>query len=409
MTQRSPAVLYIVPSYPSPSQTFIAREVLELERRGWEVGVAALNPASGSSLDPAAAERTYSLRENRRRVAAAVVWGVLRHPLAAGRGVARACRLVPGDIPMTIRTLRGLVAALAVVRHCRRRSIGHVHAHLGGATATVALLVAAITAGSSRPITYSLTIHGWHEFADEHRNAVAAKVAGASFIACISDFTRSQLMRIAAPEHWDRIAVVRCGLDFEAFESYVATPNDRPTIVIVARLSPEKGHMVLLDAVTELGRRGHSVDVRVVGGGDFEPALRDRVAVGDLEDQVVFLGTSPNEVVRAEVANADVFCLPSFAEGLPVALMEAMALETPVVTTAISGTPELVVDGVTGDLVAAGRSDLLADRIERLLTDPDHRARVVSAAKEAVAAQHDIEQNVDLLEALLHDAVARVG
>ena len=241
------------------------------------------------------------------------------------------------------------------------------------------------------PWSWSVTIHGWHEFVNEREASLRQKVArGRSFVVCISDYTRSQLMRISLPTTGRSCA--SCAAASTPPRSRDASHGrsaSRPGVLMVARLSPEKGHVVLLEAVKLLGDRGMPIEVDLIGPGEFRDGLESAASSLGVDDRVVFLGACTPAEIDEHLAASDVFCLPSFAEGLPVALMEAMAVGVPVVTTYISGIPELVIDGGTGMMVPAGRADLLASAIERLCDDRELNTSIVEAARAKVEEQHE--------------------
>ena len=200
--------------------------------------------------------------------------------------------------------------------------------------------------------------------------------------------------------------MVRCGIDLDRFAYREPRPlPEVPVVATVCRLSPEKGLSLLLEAVAELGRRGRDVSLVVVGDGPERAAIEatvDRLAIGD---RVRLLGELEPAAVADVLADADAFCLPSFAEGLPVSIMEAMATGLPVVATAVAGIPELVVDGDTGVLVPAGRVDLLADGLERILDDDDARRAIAKRARERVTMLHDGRTTAAAMRSLLASAV----
>ncbi len=238
-----------------------------------------------------------------------------------------------------------------------------------------------------------MTIHGWHEFVAEEDHHLREKVQDAAFVICISDFTRSQLMRQVGPEHWPKLRVEHCGIDPEAFVPSDADAPRSTSVLCVGRLDAEKGHLVLLDALASPPprRRGHR---RVRGHGAVPDGrarrahLRARARRRGATRRRDRAGRDRGVLTR----DAQLFCLPTFIEGLPVVLMEAMGSGVPVVTTPVNGIPELVEDGVTGVLVPPGRSDLLADAIERLLDAPELRASLAKAGRERVLAEFDIHR-----------------
>ena len=224
----------------------------------------------------------------------------------------------------------------------------------------------------------------------------------AAFVVCISDFARSQLMALSDPEIWARLHVVHVGIPVEQFTP-CGNGNGRapavPTILYVGRLVPEKGQAVLLEAVARLREEGREVRVKLAGEGELRPHLEGCCRELGIADCVTFLGPVSQERIRDLYGEAAIFCLPSFAEGVPVVLMEAMAMGLPVVTTRIAGIPELVEDGAGGVVVAPGRADELARRIAALLDDPGKRHELGAAGREKVLAEFDAEGSA----AQLHD------
>ena len=275
--------------------------------------------------------------------------------------------------------------AMRLFEELNRLGVRHIHAHFANngadiARATVAHARRVDPDGNWR---WTFTMHGPTEFEAVERFDLSGKVADAAGVACISDFTRSQLMRLSTPADWDKLEVVHMSVDTDLF----APPeqrraNDGPLRILdVGRLVPEKGAPVLLDAVAQLAGRGIDVELRFVGGGDLEAQLRAEIEGRGLKDRVVLVGAVGQDEILAQYHWADVFCLPSFQEGLPVVLMEAMATELPVVTTPINGIPELVKDGCNGHLLPPGRADLLADALAALALDPGGRRRLGEQAR----------------------------
>jgi glycosyltransferase involved in cell wall biosynthesis len=361
-----------------------------------------------TDLDRSDAARTFVVKSASAGVAVTLATTMLRHPLATLRGIRRAFGGTHGDLTRIRKQLLQFLEALLVWRHCRAERCDGLHAHFGQVPATVAWFTAAFANDVHRSgrFTWSVTIHGWHEFVTEDTSRLADKLDAADGVVCISSFTRSQLMRIGPVSAWPKIDVVRCGLDLDDFPFRGERPAATvPTVVITARLSPEKGHLVLVQAVGRLRAAGTDVRVRCIGSGPFEADLREAAASAGVTDLIEFVGALAPSAVAAALREADVFCLPSFAEGLPVSIMEAMAVGVPVVTTYISGIPELVVNDHTGWVVPAGDAEALAAALASALTSPE-RDRIVRQARDAVAAAHDIRSNVIGLEAALRRAHA---
>ncbi len=260
-------------------------------------------------------------------------------------------------------------------------------------------------------------MHGSSELYDVRHFRVAEKTARADFVACISDFSRSQLMGLVGSEHWHKLRVIHCGVEPQLLtaerssEGGKAVPaqngsGDRFEILNVGRHVVAKGQLVLLEAVADLIGRSLDVRLTVIGPGGAQAGLREGEVGADLQaeaqslgigESVRFAGAVGQDDIRSYYERADAFCLPSFAEGVPVVLMEAMAMGLPVVATNVMGVPELVDDGVNGLLVSPGRADLLSAAIERLIQDPELRERFSSAGRRKVVESFQISQSAEAL------------
>jgi glycosyltransferase involved in cell wall biosynthesis len=273
----------------------------------------------------------------------------------------------------------------------RRRGTGHLHAHFVNVASSVTLLAAALL---RRP--WSFTMHGPLEFDEVAAHAIPDKVRRAAFVACISDFCRAQLMRLVEPEHWPKLHVVHCGVEPERYDGARRAPGETVETVTVGRLESMKGFAVLLEAIGALARDGEPIRLTVIGDGPQRPALEAAAPPG----VVTFTGALGAPEVKRRLAQADLFCLPSFAEGLPVVLMEAMASGLPVIATQVLGVPELVRDGESGLLVPPGRPEALAAALRRLARDPELRRRFGAAGRATVAEHFDVRDSAAQLEAL---------
>lgn len=390
-----PKVAYLVSQYPCLSHTFIEREVLGLRALGVDVQMHSVRPCPESELRSAVmreeATRTATLHGTPpAEIAAAHSALARRSPAGYAAGAAMAAR--SGRTALKPKVWQGFYFAEAVLLYERLRSAGirHVHAHFANVSCDVARIVVAIGRAEDGPDAgwrWSFTMHGPTEFEEVSAHDLPAKVEDADGVSAISDFCRSQLMRLVDPSHWGKIDVVHMTVDPQA---YPPPPSPRPVdgpldLLYVGRLVPEKGAPVLLEAVSLLRDRGVDVRARIVGGGPLAESLATDVAHRGLGDVVELVGPVGQDDMPAEYHRADVFVLPSFQEGLPVVLMEALTTELPVVTTRIAGVAELVVDGENGRLVPAGRADLLAEAIESL-ADPELRVRLGRDGRQAVEA-----------------------
>jgi colanic acid/amylovoran biosynthesis glycosyltransferase len=391
-------LVYLLSRYPAVSHTFFLNEVRELRKLGFTINVASINPpdfpsSSVPELEAEEAKKTFYIKS---MGAARAIWTttkiLLRRPRVFIRGFVAALRLGRLDPGATLYALFYFVEALILGNWMYWRGHRHLHIHFCGPVATVGMLTS-IAWGFS----YSLTVHGPDEFYDVEKFYLQQKVERASFILCISDFCRSQLMRVAAPEHWDKMHVVRLGVDPNVFSPAPRErePEDALEILCVGRLVPSKGQLILLRACGLLLSRGYSLRVRLVGAGPDRDHLEAFAAQKNIP--AVFEGAKSHGQTRRLLGRADVFALASFAEGVPVALMEAMAMEIPCVSTSIAGIPELIRDGLEGLLVPASSVEALASALQRLFDDPLLRRSLGVAGRKRVFEHYNLPHNIESL------------
>ncbi len=398
-------VAYFINQYPKVSHTFIRREIAALERLGVAVERMALRGWDAEVADPedrAERERTrYVLQGGALSLLWAAVPFLLRRPARA----ARALRLVWGmsrrsERPWPVHLVY-LAEACRVSRWLAATGATHLHAHFGTNSAEVAML-----ASSLAGVPYSFTVHGPEEFDKPEALGLARKIDQAAFVVAISSFGRSQLCRWVDSTKWTDIHVVHCGLE----ESFFARadellPGDGPRLVCVGRLCEQKGQLLLVQAAARLAARGVAFELVLAGDGPMR---------GDIERAVVRLGLGPrvritgwigSAQVRSELLAARALVLPSFAEGLPVVIMEAMALGRPVISTYIAGIPELVRDGIDGWLVPAGDVEAVADAMKACLAaDPPSLSRMGEAARTRVRQRHLAHTEAGKLKLLFETA-----
>jgi colanic acid/amylovoran biosynthesis glycosyltransferase len=389
-------IAYVCSRYPAVSHTFIQREVAALRGLGLDVDTVAIRRAAPeevlSQADRAEAQATYAILPARPwHLVRAHAVALLRYPLAYRTTLRRALGLAPRGLRGRLWQLFYFGEAVVLWDRARRRGVAHLHAHFANVGSDVALLAATLgrEAGSG-PGSWSMTMHGSTEFYDVGTYRLAEKVHDARFVACVSDFTRSQLMLFADEEQWPKLRLVRCGVDPQLFGEVSRNGDRGPLrVLVVGRLVSGKGLSLLLDALADVAARGHDVALDVVGEGPAGDALRERAATLGLDGRVRWLGAVGQDEIRRHYAEADAFCLPSFAEGVPVVLMEAMATALPVVATRIAGIPELIEDGESGLLVAPARSDELADALTRLAGSPELRSQLGQRGRRAVVDGYD--------------------
>jgi glycosyltransferase involved in cell wall biosynthesis len=397
---------YVVSRYPAVSHTFVQREVAGLRALGVEVDTFSVRAGAAlSDVDRAELAATPVLVPPSAADVVALAAVALRHPGAAWRLVREAVASSTGGPKATLWQAFYAAEALLLWRHLRRRGITHVHAHFANVASDVARLATRFAGLTGGQATWSFTMHGPTELADVKAFGLAGKVADADLVVCISDFCRSQLMALVGEAQWSKLAVVHCGIDPARFAPVDrARPADAPLEVLcVGRLVPEKGQSLLVEAIADLRDRGVDVRLTLVGDGPSCQAIEAQVSRLGLGDLVHLAGAVGQDEILDHYAAADVFCLPSFAEGVPVVLMEAMATELPVLTTRITGVPELVEDGSSGVLVRPGRADALADALAELAKDPDLRRRLGVAGRRTVCADFETSRTATELAALFSE------
>jgi glycosyltransferase involved in cell wall biosynthesis len=400
-------IAYLIGRYPAISHTFILGEVQALRRLGVEVSTHSIWRTSEDDLltseDRAEAGATQNLLPPQwLAVLRAYVHAFATSPRGVAATFARAMAMARPGLSGRARGLLWFLEAVTLWHRLQRAGLTHIHAHLNGTAPTVALLVVALgNAGAPRRRwTWSLTVHGPAEFYDVPGERLAEKVRDADIVIAISNFARSQLMALVEEEHWQKIHVIHCGVDPAAFSPSAARHDVGPLRVLnISRLAPTKGNAVLLQAMADLRNRGVDAEAVIVGDGVRREALEQLAEGLGVAGRVRFVGAVGQDRIPEQFAAADVFCLPSFAEGVPVVLMEAMAMEVPVVATAIMGVPELVEHGTSGFLVPPGRVDAVADALAALAADPERRAALGRAGREKVLAEFDINRSAELLRA----------
>lgn len=364
---RALRVAYLVNQYPQPSQSFIRREIRALESLGYTVDRLTVRRYDGTLVDQQDAEEraqtTALLDAGPVKLLMATALTFVKRPQAFLKTLAAAVRLGRRSDRGLLLHLVYFVEACALLRTLRRRGVGHVHAHFGTNSTTTAMLCRLLGGPS-----YSFTVHGPEEFDKSEFLHLGTKIEHAAFVVAVSEFGQSQLFRTCGYEQWSKIHVVHCGVDASFHEVPPTLPSIEPKLVCIARLHEQKGLPILLDAVALLRTEGTSVSVTIVGDGPLRKPLEDRIATLGLKDSVQLAGWKSNAEVRRELLGSRGLVLPSFAEGLPVVIMESLALHRPVISTYVAGIPELVEDDVCGKLVPAGAVEPLAAAMRRILS-----------------------------------------
>lgn len=387
-------IAYFINQYPKVSHSFIRREILALERQGIEVQRIALRGWDGELQD----SDDIAERSKTRYVLEDGVKGLLKPLLEVLRAQPRrffsalwlALRMGRRADRSWPYHLIYLAEACRVVQWLQAFGAGHVHAHFGTNSTEVVMLANAL---GGPP--YSFTVHGPEEFDKPQFLHIDEKVRRAAFVAAVSSYGRSQLYRWVAHAHWNKVKVVHCGLE-AAFHAGPPVPVPAvPRLVCVGRLCEQKGQLLLLEAAQKLAAQGTAFELVLAGDGEMRAEIETLIARHGLQGQVRITGWITSGQVREELLAARALVLPSFAEGLPVVIMEAMALRRPVLTTYVAGIPELVRPGENGWLFPAGAVQELAAAMADCLGQPDEvLQRMGDAAHQRVLERHDIDTEV---------------
>jgi len=433
-------IAYLVNQYPKVSHSFIRREILALEAQGvaisrfsvrscWDELVdtedieeahktryllagnheGKLTPKPTPKLTPKMGERSpktplpkgfiQNLGEKLGvmvRLGGAVVQTALSCPQGLGRGLQWAIsRGWKSDRGLILHVIY-LAEACLLRRWLRADRISHIHAHFGTNSATVALLCQVLGG-----VSYSMTVHGPEEFDKPLGIHLGEKTARSRFTVAISSFGKSQLFRWCDRVHWDKVQVVHCGVDDRFLNSKIVPLPAEKRWVCVGRLGEQKGHLLLMEAVGQLAAEGYDFQLVLVGDGPLRPQIESLMAQWNLGDRVQITGWASAEQVQQHILQAQASILPSFAEGLPVVIMESLALARPVVSTYIAGMPELVQPGVCGWLVPAGSLMELKEALRVLAQTPRDRLESMGAAGvDLIAQNHNIHTEAAKLKAL---------
>lgn len=385
-------VAYVVSRFPHVSETFIVRELDGVsEAGGMEIELYSLFPAARGTVHPAARRWMAGLRRgDGRRGVVAVGWWLARRPLRLASTIALVCAGHRRHPAVAVRALATLVIACQHAKTFRAAPVDHVHAHYATYPTLAAWIFHRLLG-----VPYSFTAHAHDLYIDQ--SMLARKATDASFVVTISEFNRRYLAAHTNVDSEASVHVVHCGVDPSAYEfrPRAAPAEGRVRALCVASLQEYKGHAVLLHALAARPAL-QRLEVEFVGAGELRSLLERLAAQLQLAHRVRFAGALDEQQVRERLDSADLFVLPSIVassgqmEGLPVALMEALACGVPVVTTRLSGIPELVADGETGLLAEPGDVAGLADALERVLAEPD------AARARAVRGRAKVEQEFDI-------------
>ncbi|WP_102109869.1 glycosyltransferase family 4 protein [Oceaniglobus roseus] len=384
-------IAYVLNTYPQPSQSFIRREIHALERSGVGILRLAMRRFEGPLVDPrneGERQRTHYVLE---QGVARLLWAVLRRMVKAPGAFLTALGLTVRMIRTAgadpIRHLFYLIEAAYVAERCAAEGVEHLHAHFATNSAAVAMLAATLSG-----LPFSFTMHGPEEFDAPEALSLPLKLARADLSVAVSQFGRSQLYRWAGFEHWPKIRVVQCGIEPSVFPEPTPLPEGPLRLVTIGRFVEQKGQMTLVLAMARLRDSHPDIRLTLVGDGQMRPDLEAAIRRHGLEDRIALTGWVDEARVNAELASAHALVMPSFAEGLPMVLMEAMATGRPVISTYIAGIPELVTPEI-GLLVPAGDVEALAAALVGMAGMARERMLAMGLAGRArVLERHDVDR-----------------
>lgn len=397
-------VAYIMSRFPKLSETFVLYEMLALQQQGIEVEVFPLINERAKVIHAEAkpfVARAHYLPVFSLSILFANLYFLMKKPaaylgmwLAVLRGTFGSLNYMAGGL--------GIIPKAAKFAYdMQRLGITHVHAHFANHPTVAAFVINRLTG-----IPFSFTAHAHDLYVDQHM--LKEKVRAAKFVVAISEYNKNLITKYAGEAMRNKIKIVHCGVDTRLFQPRQKSAGQAPfTIVCVGSLEEKKGQTYLVEACKILKQRGLVFVCHLIGDGASRPALEAQISRDGLADVVKLEGGRPRDEVLKMLARADVVSLPSIRtksgkmEGIPVALMEPLACEVPVVSTRISGIPELVEDGLTGLLVAPEDPVALANALQRLANDPELGIRLGQAGREKVLREFDLKDNTAMLAQLM--------
>ncbi len=394
--------------YPALSHTFIEREIRAIRAAGLDVlTISVRRPEEADRLCEThrqAERETQYVLDGVGKLLLALLRCLVTRPWRVLRTLIRSQRLSPPGCKARLWHLFYWIEAARLVCILRDHGISHVHVHMANNGASVALLACTL----DRSLSYSLTMHGSSEFFNMAEHRLREKARGAAFVRCISNFCRAQMMfasRIQAVEHFP---VVHCGVDVSRFAPRPPLPPGTLRLLTVGRFDPVKGYNILLLAIKRLVDARVRVHLTMIGAGSTQLQVRNQVRALRLGGVVTFAGPVGQDHIREFYTEADALVVSSFMEGIPVVLMEAMAMELAVVSTNVAGIPELVEHGVSGLLVEPGCPEKLAGALETLARDRNLMHRMGKAGRDRIVRDFNIERiGVEIAKLLRGTAGAR--
>lgn len=398
-------IAYLTTKYPSVSHTFIRRELHEMERRGHSVLRLAVRRSDAPLVDPLDQEEAQKCIHCLSQPLHIHLFSLLRTfisaPLRFLVGIRVAIKMGSLSDRGIIKHLIYLIEACTLLVIVKKNNIDHIHVHFGTNSTAVARLIK-LCGGPG----YSFTVHGPTEFDSAIGFDLEGKINDASFVLAITDYCSAQLRRWCPPQQWSKIHIIHCTVGDDFFQAAAPLDPQSTTFTCVGRLSPQKGQLVLVDAFAQLLDEGHQAHLIFVGDGELRDMIEERIQDHNVESHVTITGYVSEAEVRSHISTSRAMVLPSFAEGLPMVIMEAFAVGRPVISTYIAGIPELVVPEKNGWLVAAGNVRDLVDALrDALQTSPETLTTMASHGRDLTYKYHRTITEGEKLEEILQEYV----
>ncbi len=388
---------YVMNTYPLISTTFIGREIAALEAQGTEIKRYAIRKwdqplVDQKDLDEQAITQ-YILSGSKARLIKSVGKEIVTNPIRLLKAMGMTAKLIWNAGGGLIRHVAYLVEAITLRQLAEADGITHLHAHFSTNSTTIAML-SHIMGGPG----YSMTVHGPDEFFTPYTGSLREKVENARFVAAISHFCRSQLMLFSGQDHWDKIDIVHCGVQPENYGTKERTSFGK-RVLFVGRLDAVKGGPLLLDAFAGVKPLHPDATLRIVGDGVERKALEAKAKALGIADAIEFMGFRSQTEVAEYLEASDMLVLPSFAEGVPVVYMEAMASRIPVIASQVAGVSELVVNGKVGYTVPPSDTNTLIQRMDALMSDPEGSKQMGEEGRKIVESEFNIDIEAGKLQA----------
>lgn len=403
--RKTASLLYLIGQFPAINHGYLLAEVRHLRKLGFDVRVASVSAPDRplhrlSSVEREEAALTYYVKSVPPLKAACLILNeFLRNPLRWLRGFFFALRLGGANPKRAAYHLAYFSEAILVGRYMRRCSLTHVHANF---SATVALILT-----RTFPVTMSFAVHGFGELHNPTETHLAERIQSAVFVRSISRHGRGQMMLSCDRSQWSKLIYVPLGIDVSEFVPGAKRGVSSPAnILCVGRLAPEKDQSLLLDAIATLSAAGFPLHLRLVGDGPDRKFLERRAAELGIAACVEFAGWLDQRQLITLYADSDLFVLPSLAEGIPMVLMEAMAMQIPCVAPCITGIPELIEDGVEGMLYAVADLEELTAKIRALLESPELIQQIGKQARLRVIRDYNMARNTERFAEVLAERLA---